>query len=61
MLKNDVNLLEIKSKNQENTIHIMEHTIEDLNLEHANEIEQIKKELTNNQSLINHYKGNTIC
>lgn len=58
MLKNDVNLLQIKSKDQENNINLMKHEIEDLNSEHANEIEQIKKELINNQSLMNHYKGN---
>ncbi|VVC26804.1 Major intrinsic protein, conserved site [Cinara cedri] len=56
MLKNDVNLLQIKLENQEGTINVMERTIKDLNLEHANEIEQFKEELTNNQSLMNHYK-----
>jgi hypothetical protein len=57
MLKNDVNLLQIKYKNQENIISIMKREIDDLNLEHANEIEQIKKELTNVHNLMNHYKG----
>lgn len=57
MLKNNVNLLQIKSKNQEDTINIMKREIEDLNLEHASEIEQIKKELTNNKTLMIHYKG----
>uniref|UniRef100_A0A2S2PQR5 NUA/TPR/MLP1-2-like domain-containing protein n=2 Tax=Schizaphis graminum TaxID=13262 RepID=A0A2S2PQR5_SCHGA len=55
-LKNDVNLLQIKSKNQEDTINIMKREIEDLNHNHTNEVEQIKKELTNNQCLLNHYK-----
>lgn len=58
MLKNDVDLLQIKSKIQENTINIMKREIEDLNLEHANEIEQMKKELSNNLNLMYHYKGN---
>ncbi|XP_025205590.1 nucleoprotein TPR [Melanaphis sacchari] len=56
MLKNDVNLLQIKSKNQEDTINIMKREIEDLNHIHKNEVEQIKKELSNNQCLLNHYK-----
>lgn len=60
MLKNDATLLQIKCKNQEETINIMERTVKDLNLEHENEIEQIQKELINNQSLIKHYKGKTI-
>lgn len=60
MLKNEVNLLQINSKNQEDTINIMKQEIEDLNLEHSNKIEQIKKELNNNQLLISHYKGNII-
>lgn len=58
MLKNDVNLLHIKSKTQEDTINIMKREIEDLNHIHRNEVEQIKKELTNNECLLNHYKGN---
>lgn len=57
MLKNDVNLLQIKCTNQENIINIMKREMDDLNLEHANEIEQIKKELTNAHNLMNHYKG----
>lgn len=57
MLKNDVDLLQIKSKNQENTINTMKREIEDLNLEHTNEIEQMKKELSNNLNLMYHYKG----
>ncbi|XP_022171411.1 nucleoprotein TPR-like isoform X3 [Myzus persicae] len=56
VLKNEVNLLQIKSKNQEDTINIMKREIEDLNHLHANEIEKINKELTNNQTLMNHYK-----
>eukprot|EP00102_Acyrthosiphon_pisum_P012409 XP_008181542.1 PREDICTED: nucleoprotein TPR [Acyrthosiphon pisum] len=55
-LKNDVNLLQIKSKNQEDIINIMKREIDDLNLVHANETEKINKELTNNQTLMNHYK-----
>lgn len=35
----------------------MKREIEDLNLEHASEIEQINKELTNNKTLMIHYKG----
>jgi len=57
-LKNDVNLLQIKSKNQEDIINIMKREIGDLNVVHANEIEKANKELTNNQTLMNHYKGN---
>jgi len=57
-LKNDVNLLQIKSKNQEDIINIMKREIDDLNLVHANETEKTNKELTNNQTLMNHYKGN---
>lgn len=57
MLKNNVNLLQIKSKNQEDSINIIKREVEDLNLEHANEIEQINKELTNNKTLMIHYKG----
>jgi len=60
MLKNEVNLLQIKSKNQESTINIKNREVEDLNLEYTNELEQIKKELINNQHLINHYKGNIL-
>ncbi|XP_027851398.2 nucleoprotein TPR-like isoform X1 [Aphis gossypii] len=56
MLKNDVNLLQIKSKNQEDTINIMKREIEEINHIHINEVEQIKKELTNNECLLNHYK-----
>lgn len=55
-LKNDVNLLQIKSKNQEDIINIMKREIDDLNLVHANETEKTNKELTNNQTLMNHYK-----
>lgn len=58
MLKNDINLLQIKSKNQEDTINIMKREIEEINHIHINEVEQIKKELTNNECLLNHYKGN---
>lgn len=58
VLKNEVNLLQIKSKNQEDTINIMKREIEDLNHIHANEMEKANKELTNNQTLMNHYKGN---
>lgn len=57
ILKNENNLFQIKCKNLEDSLNIMKHEIEDLNLEHTNEIEQIKKELINNQSLTNHYKG----
>lgn len=57
MYKNDIDLLSIKSINQEDTINIMEREIEELNREHSNEIEQIRNELSNNQSLMNHYKG----
>lgn len=57
-LKNDVNLLQIKSKNQEDIINIMQREIDDLNVVHANEIEKSNKELNNNQTLMNHYKGN---
>lgn len=60
MLRNEINLLQIKSKNQENTINIMRQEIEDLKLEHSNEIERIEKELTNNQRLVCHFKGNII-
>lgn len=56
MLKNDVNLLQIKSKNQENTISIMRHEIEDLNRIHLNEIQQLKNESNNNQR----FKGNSL-
>jgi len=59
-LKNDVNLLQIKSKNQEDIINIMKREIDDLNLVHANETEKTNKELANNQSLMNHYKGNIL-
>lgn len=57
-LKNDVNLLQIKSKNQEDIIQMMQREIDDLNVVHANEIETSDKELKNNQTLMNHYKGN---
>lgn len=60
MLKNDVHLLQIKLKDQEDTIKLMEREIQDLNREHINEMDQIKKELTCSQSLINHYKGNVL-
>lgn len=60
MFKNDINLLQIKTKNQEDTINIMKREIEDLNLKHNNEIGQIKIELTNNQNLMYHYKGNLL-
>jgi len=57
MLKNEVNLLQIKSKNQESTINIKNREVEDLNLAYTNELQQITDELINNQQLINHYKG----
>lgn len=57
MLKNDINLSQIKCKNQENIINIMKRENDDLSLEYANEIEQMKKEFTNAHSLMNHYKG----
>lgn len=57
MLKNDINLLQIKSKNQDDNINIMKREIDDLSLEHANEIEQIKKEFISTHNLMNHYKG----
>lgn len=60
MFKNDINLLQIKTKNQEDTIDIMKREIEDLNLKYNNDIEQIKIELTNNQNLMYHYKGNLL-
>lgn len=60
MLKNDIDVLLIKSKNQENTLNIMNREIEDLKLEHANEIGQIKSELISNESLMYHYKGNIL-
>lgn len=60
MFKNDINLLQIKTKNQEDTIDIMQREIEDLNLKYNNEIGQIKIELTNNQNLMYHYKGNRL-
>lgn len=60
MFKNDINLLQIKTKNQEDTIDIMKREIEDLNLKYNNDIEQIKIELTNNQNLMHHYKGNLL-
>jgi len=59
-LKNDVNLLQIKSKNQEDIINIMKREIDDLNLVHANETEKTNTELVNNQTLMNHYKGNIL-
>jgi len=58
VLKNEVNLLQIKSKNQEDTINIMKREIEDLNHIHTNEMGKANKELINNQTLMNHYKGN---
>lgn len=60
MLKNDVNLLQIKTKNQESNINLLKNEIEDLNDNHANKIDQIKKEQINNLRLMNHYKGITL-
>lgn len=56
--KNDINVLQIKSKNQEETLNILDRVIEDLKLEHATKIEEIKIELTDNHKLMSIYKGN---
>lgn len=58
MLKNEINFLKIKSKNQEDNVKNMKQEIEDLNNEHSIRIVQIKTELTNKQNLLDHYKGN---
>lgn len=58
MLKNEIHLLKIKSENKKKTLNSKKHEIKDLNREYANKIEQIKKGFTNDESLINHYKGN---
>lgn len=58
MLKNEINVLKIKSKNQEDNVKNMKQEIEDLNNEHSIRIVQIKTELTNKQNLLDHYKGN---
>jgi len=60
MLKNEVNLLQIHSKNQERIINITNREVEDLTLEYTNELTQIKNELANNEHLMNHYKGNIL-
>lgn len=56
--KNELNLLHIKCNNQNDIINILKQELDDLNQNHKNEIDKIKKELHSSQSLMSHYKGN---
>ncbi|XP_050525478.1 nucleoprotein TPR-like [Daktulosphaira vitifoliae] len=54
--KNELHLLQIKCNNQNDIITILKQELDDLNQNHINEIDKIKKELHSSQSLMNHYK-----